>query len=110
AEPERSLDRLDLCGIGAVQHVEMRPARLLPKGLTQNFRTQARTSHPQQNDVGEPALFDLRCETMQPINTSQFLFDDVQPADPLVLVRSGPWRLVAGPKLTNAAFLAPDLH
>jgi hypothetical protein len=47
AEVDRLLDRLDLGGVGAVQHVEMRPARLPLEGLAQHLRPQARTAHSQ---------------------------------------------------------------
>ena len=49
-------------------------------------------------------------KAVQPVDIGQFLLHDVQPADPLVLVRPGPQRLVAGPKPPNAPVLAPDLH
>ena len=110
AEIDRPLDRLDLCGIGAVQHVEARPTRLPPEGRAQHFRTEARAAHAQQDDVGEAALLYLLGKALQPINIGQLLLDDVQPAEPFVLVRPGPQRLVPGPKAPNAAVLAPGLH
>ncbi len=47
---------------------------------------------------------------MQPVKIGQLLLHDAEPAEPPVLVRPGPKRLVAGPKPPNASVLAPDLH
>jgi hypothetical protein len=110
AEIDRPFERLDLFGIGAVQHVEARPTRLLSEGLAEHFRPQARPSHPQQDNVGEPALLHLLSKVEQPLNIGQLPLHGVQPADPLVLVPPGPKRIVAGPKPPNESFLPPDLH
>ena len=40
----------------------------------------------------------------------QLLLDDMQPAEPFILVRPRPQRCVAGPQPADAALLAPDLH
>ena len=65
---------------------------------------------PKQHDVGEAALLHLLRKAAQPLDIGQFLLDDVQPAEPFVLVRPGPQRLVAGPKPPDAPVLAPDFH
>ena len=110
AEIDRPFERPDLFGIGAVQHVEARPTRLPSEGLAEHFRPQARPSHPQQDNVGEPALLHLLSKVEQPLNIGQLSLHSVQPADPLVLVPLGPKRIVAGPKPPNESLLAPDLH
>ena len=90
AEIDRPLDRPDLCGIGAIEHVEARPARLRPESLGQHLRTQARAAHAEQDEVCEPALLYLIRKALQPINIGQLLRHDVEPAKPFVLVNSGP--------------------
>src|SRR6185312_11182662 len=96
--------------ICAVQHVEARPAGLPSEDLAQHLRTQARASHSQQDGVGEPALLHLLSKIMQPADIGQLLLDDVQPANPLVLIGPRPERFVAGPEPPYAPLLAPDLH
>ena len=109
-EVDRLFDGLDLRRIGAVEHVEARPAGLIAEGFAQHFRPQARPAHAQQHDIGEAALLYLRRKALQPADIGQFPLDDGEPADPFLLVRPGPQRLVAGPEPPYAPFLAPDFH
>src|SRR6185312_393001 len=96
--------------IGAVQHVEARPAGLRSEALAEHLRTEARPAHSQQDDVGEATLLDLRRKTPQPIAIGQLLLRDGQPAEPFILVGSGPERFIAGPEASYAPVLAPSLH
>ena len=99
---------LTLRGIGAVQHVETRPTGLLPEGLAQHFRPEARSAHAEQHDLGETAPLHLGREALQPSDIGKLLLNDVHPADPFILVCPGPQRFVARPKTANASLLAPE--
>ena len=57
-----------------------------------------------------PRCFTSFAKASQSINIGQFLLDDVQPAEPFVLVGPGPQRRVAGPKPPNTPARAPDFH
>ena len=91
----------DLRRIGAVQDVEARPASLPSERFAEHLGAEARAAHPQQHDVGEAALLHVASQRRQPRDVGQFLLDDVQPAEPFVLVGPGPQRCVASPKPPN---------
>ena len=61
-----SLDRLDLRGIGAVEHVEARPAAAAGRTSRPALRAQARSAHAEQHDVREAALLHVVGEALQP--------------------------------------------
>src|SRR6185312_4845948 len=108
-EIDRLLDRPDLCGISAVQHVETWPAGPRIECFAEHFRTQARPAHPQEHEIGESALLDLLSKGGQSVDIGQLLVHDVEPAEPFALVAAGPQRCVAGPKSSNVPARTPDL-
>ena len=65
---------------------------------------------PSSTTSVNPRCFTSSAKAMQPVNIGQFLLHNVQPAEPFVLVRPGPQRLIAGPKPPNAPARAPNLH
>ncbi len=109
AELDRALNRLDLLRVGAVQHVEAWPPQRPLEGLAENRGTEARTAHPQKDDVGEVA-FHLVGKIVKPIDVGQLLLRDVQPTDPFAFVGSAPERFVSRPQAPNPALRAPGFH
>ena len=65
---------------------------------------------PSSTKSVNPRLLYFACKGEQASQIGQFLLHDVQPAEPFVLVRPSPQRLVAGPKLPDASTRAPDFH
>ena len=89
--------RPDLRRIGAVENVQPRPPLATPENLCQHFGAEARTAHPEQQDVGEPLPLHL---LRKGLVAGEFVaggLDAIEPAEPLVLVGIGPERVVMRP-------------
>jgi hypothetical protein len=101
--------RLHLRRIGRIQHMESRPAAQPAEGLAQHLGPKAGAAHAHQDDVGDAVTLHLVGEILQGVRVLQLVVDDRQPAQPLILVRRGPQRLVAGPQAADPSLPAPDL-
>src|SRR5258705_3312191 len=73
----------------------------------QNFRTQARAAHAQQQRVLELGFFYVGCNFLEDVNLGKLFFDNVQPTQPLRFVGAGPDGSVALPKPPDLVVLFP---
>src|SRR6266404_679181 len=79
----------------------------LAEGHAQNFRTQARAAHAQQQHVLELGSVYVGSNFLEDIDLSKLSFDDVQPAQPLRFVGAGPNGSVPLPQPPHLVVLFP---
>src|SRR5208337_404135 len=103
-------ERLHLRRIGRVKHVQAREARHVAKSLRQNFRTEARSTHPQKENVGKPLALHFAGQLLERIAMSDLALDNAQPAEPFRLVGACPKRCVALPQPADFVRGAPLLY
>ena len=82
------LEGSDLCRIGGIQDMESWMQRLLAKGAAQHLGAQARTAHSQQQRVRIAPGFYVGRVRLQRFQVMGLLLDDVEPTQPVGLVRS----------------------
>ena len=110
AQIERRFGRRNLRRIGAVEHVKLRPSRLAPECLGENFRREARAAHAEEQRVGIALPLHMCGKIFELGDAVKLGVDDAQPAEPLVFVGARPQRRVARPESADAAVLAPSLE
>jgi hypothetical protein len=62
----------------------------LPEGQPQNFGAKARAAHAKKQSVLELGFLCVGGDSFQRIEVGELLGSDIQPAEPVVLVGSGP--------------------
>ena len=107
---ERRLGRGNLRRIGAVEHVQLRPARLGPECLGKDFGREARTAHAEEQRVGIALSLHMRGEIFELGRAGELAIDDPEPAEPSGFVGAGPERRVARPEAAHGAVLAPSFQ
>ncbi len=78
--------------------------------LADHFRAEARSAHPQQNDIAPGTAFDALGEIRQRRVIRLFARRDIEPAEPFVLVGPAPQGFVLRPKTANIALFGPGLE
>src|ERR1700720_3039431 len=79
----------------------------LSKGKPQDFRAKARSSHAEQKGVLESGLLYFGAKRSQSGAVRHLVIGDVKPAEPMILVRSGPKRGVGSPQTPHFVVLRP---
>ena len=103
----RVLDRGDLCGVGRVQHVQLRKALDGAEGLSHHLRTQARSAHAEEHGVRDAGVGDLLGDLFQRTDVRHLVVGDAEPVQPVAFVAAGPERGVARPQPPRLAGLLP---
>src|SRR5215471_10873169 len=92
------LKRLDLRGVRRIEHMQLGKPGNRSKGHPQHFRTEAGSSHAEQQHVLESGLFYLFRDVLQLFALRNLFFDDIEPAQPLGFVFARPERGVTLPQ------------
>ena len=109
AEVHALFEGFNLRGIRGIQDVKVRIARGLAEGHAKDFGTEAGAAHAEQQSVLETRLFNIGGDLFQLVNVLDLLLGNIQPAEPLVLVRARPKRGILLPKPLHFAVLLPIL-
>ena len=97
----------DLPRISRVENLETREALLGSEAPAQDLGTEARTSHAQNDDIGEIVVLDLPGELQERLDLGALLTDDVEPPEPARLVAARPQRGIPSPDLFDLSRQLP---
>ena len=84
------LDGFHLSRIGGIEHVKLREPADLTEGLLDNLRTEARSPHSQQQDMGEAGSPRGVSDTGQALDVSQLTIRNAEPSEPLRFIPAAP--------------------
>src|SRR5260370_1766012 len=97
----------DLRGISGVEDMQLGKSFDLAEGNPQDFRAKARTSHAEQKRVLESSLLYFGSKRSQSAAVCHLVIGDAKPAEPMILVGSGPKPTVAPPQTPHLLVLLP---
>ena len=83
---------------------------ILPKVSLQHIRTQAGTTHAQQQDVGEVFLLNVSNSGAQFVGMSDLVGSDIEPAHPVGFVRACPERGIVPPEPAHLVACPPVVN
>ena len=106
----RLVEGPELGGIGAVEHMKLWTPRLRAENFRHNFGAEARSAHPQQHEVLDAPSPHLLRKMVKRAGIAHLLFDDPEPAHPLVFFASRPERRVASPETPDFVLRAPEFQ
>ena len=97
-EVELVLARAHLRRVGGVEDAQLRMALAAREREREQLRAEARATHAEQEHVLEARLGDVPRDAVEPLGVRELVLGDVEPAEPVRLVRPRPQRAVAGPQ------------
>ena len=100
-------ERLHLGRISGIQHVQSGEVSGPPEGHAQDFRTETRPAHAEQQNVLEAALLNLFRDLLQLILLGELLVHDIEPSQPVGFVAPSPQRCIALPQALHLAARLP---
>ena len=106
-EIDRILHRAHLRGIGGIEHVQLREAGFFGERFRQHFRPEARSAHAEHDGIAE--ILSLHAAGKILVVGDVGGRGAVQPAQPFVLVVTGPDRFVLLPQAADCRRCAPIL-
>src|SRR4029077_3548990 len=87
--------------------MQLRKSFDLSKGKPQDFRAKARSSHAEQKGMLESGLLYFGGKRSQSGAVRHLVIGDAKPAEPMILVGSGPKRGVGSPQTPHLVVLRP---
>ena len=104
---ERVGHRRDLSGIGRIEHAQGGETLDVTERRGKHIRAQARSAHPEQQDIGESTSPHGFGDRAQPIEILELIRRDTKPPEPSILVGPGPQRGIACPQPLSASVRLP---
>ena len=101
------LEGLHLSRIGRIEHVKFREPADRAEGRLDYFRTEARSPHSQQQDMGKAGTPGGFSNSGQALDVGQLVVGNAEPSEPLRFVPAAPERRIPAPELSDLALGAP---
>src|SRR6516164_11786414 len=101
------LEDVHLSRIGPIERVKFREPVDRAKGRLDYFRTEARSPHSQQQDMGKARTVGGFSNSSQALDVSQLVVGNSKPSEPLRFVPAAPERRIPSPDLSHPSLSAP---
>src|SRR5438552_12340961 len=84
------------------------PAVVLTERIGEHLGAETRSAHAEQHDIRRSRALYIARERVERGDLRQFARGNIEPAEPAVLVRTGPQGFVLGPEAANIAGFRPQ--